>query len=254
MAHQASLRQQAASTGRGVLMGMNAWDRHKHFIANYVKFYGGQPPADDNQTVKTDWDVLRENYRFIREEGDDAPGGWEVQLAQKYYRKLFREYAVADLSRYKEGKLGLRWRMEKEVVSGKGQFACGARGCNQHSSLASFEVNFVYEEAGAAKAALVKLRLCPKHALQLNFQKNRLALQAQQKSASKRVRKQEPTCKKSKKKRKPERRSRSPIAINTSKRQTSGRKSPDLDNGGPSADKLAVDVESDAALFRDMFK
>jgi hypothetical protein len=39
--------------------------------------------------------------RFIREEGDDAPGGWEVQLAQKYYRKLFREYAVADLSRYK---------------------------------------------------------------------------------------------------------------------------------------------------------
>lgn len=39
--------------------------------------------------------------RFIREEGDDAPGGWEVQLAQKYYRKLFREYAIADLSRYK---------------------------------------------------------------------------------------------------------------------------------------------------------
>ncbi len=29
------------------------------------------------------------------------PGGWEVELAQKYYRKLFREYAVGDLSRYK---------------------------------------------------------------------------------------------------------------------------------------------------------
>ena len=39
--------------------------------------------------------------RFIREEGDDAAGGWEVELAQKYYRKLFREFAVGDLSRYK---------------------------------------------------------------------------------------------------------------------------------------------------------
>lgn len=26
-----------------------------------------------------------------------------------------------------EGKVGLRWRIEKEVVSGKGQFACGAK-------------------------------------------------------------------------------------------------------------------------------
>ena len=26
-----------------------------------------------------------------------------------------------------EGKLGLRWRIEREVVSGKGQFTCGAK-------------------------------------------------------------------------------------------------------------------------------
>ena len=82
--------------GRSALLGMNAWERHKHFVANYVKYYGGndgqcihkcvlqnlvaayvnykhaplviirlsgQPPADTNQTVKTDWDVLRESYR-----------------------------------------------------------------------------------------------------------------------------------------------------------------------------------------------
>ena len=44
--------------------------------------------------------------------------------------KLFKEYAIADLSRHKEGRVGLRWRTQ-EVVSGRGQFICGAkvRGC-----------------------------------------------------------------------------------------------------------------------------
>lgn len=40
--------------------------------------------------------------------------------------KLFKEYAIADLTRYKEGRVGLRWRTQREVVSGRGQFSCGA--------------------------------------------------------------------------------------------------------------------------------
>ncbi len=39
------------------------------------------------------------------------------------------------------------------------------------------QVNFSYAEGGVQKAALVKLRLCPKHALQLNYQKNQQALE-----------------------------------------------------------------------------
>lgn len=39
------------------------------------------------------------------------------------------------------------------------------------------QVQFAYSEAGVQKAALVKLRVCPKHALQLNYQKNQHALQ-----------------------------------------------------------------------------
>lgn len=35
-----------------------------------------------------------------------------------------------------------------------------------------WQVNFAYKEAGESKQALVKLRLCPKHALQLNFKQN----------------------------------------------------------------------------------
>jgi protein FRA10AC1 len=32
---------------------------------------------------------------------------------------LFKEYVLADMSRYEEGKVGLRWRTEKEVIEGK---------------------------------------------------------------------------------------------------------------------------------------
>ena len=135
-----------------------------------------------------------------------------------------------------ESKVGLRWRTEQEVVVGKGQFACGAKGCDERRALASYEVrslhalqlkwnsgsatvmyaclcaslcfvvsrplkqlayaqmnlayclcvvvsspfeqlayvqvNFAYKEAGEHKQALVKLRLCPKHALQLNHKQN----------------------------------------------------------------------------------
>lgn len=68
--------------------------------------------------------------------------------------------------------MGLRWRTQAEVVSGKGQFRCGAKGCEERRGLSSFEVNLGYQEAGARKNALVKLRLCPAHGLQLNYKKN----------------------------------------------------------------------------------
>ena len=37
--------------------------------------------------------------------------------------------------------MGMRWRTEREVVAGKGQFICGAKGCNERRGLASFEVS-----------------------------------------------------------------------------------------------------------------
>ncbi len=53
--------------------------------------------------------------------------------------------------------MGMRWRTEKEVVAGKGQFSCGARGCGESRGLATFEVPFGYEETGQKKRALVKV-------------------------------------------------------------------------------------------------
>jgi len=52
-------------------------------------------------------DVLKEAYRFDRTEEDDAEAkdSWEKQLAKHYDESLFKEYALADLSHYKQGKV-----------------------------------------------------------------------------------------------------------------------------------------------------
>lgn len=58
-----------------------------------------------------------------------AEASWERKLAKSYYDKLFKEYCLADLSRYRERMMALRWRTEKEVLEGKGSL------CNRFSCL-----------------------------------------------------------------------------------------------------------------------
>src|SRR3954466_10164184 len=43
-------------------------------------------------------------HRFVRDENEDL-SSWEKRLARKYYDKLFKEYCLADMSRYKEGQV-----------------------------------------------------------------------------------------------------------------------------------------------------
>lgn len=95
--------------------------------------------------------------RFIWNE-EDLPRTHEEKLAKKYYDKLFREYCICDLSRYKENKIANRFRIEKEVINGKGQFVCGEKSCNEQENLRTWEVNFCYLEKQERKNALVKLR------------------------------------------------------------------------------------------------
>ena len=111
--------------------------------------------------MRTDVDVIREHHQFLWEDDEADTGDWEKQLAKRYYDKLFKEYCVADLSRFRENKVAMRWRTESEVLSGKGQFQCGERKCKEKAGLSSWEVNFAYEEKGVKKNALVKLsELC----------------------------------------------------------------------------------------------
>ncbi|GMP62595.1 hypothetical protein CsSME_00024639 [Camellia sinensis var. sinensis] len=153
------------------IRGLNAYDRHKKFLNDYVGFYGNERSTEEKLPLKTDQDTLREGYRFIRSEEDDLNPSWEQKLVKRYYDKLFKEYCIADMSQYKSGKIGLRWRTEKEVVSGKGQFVCGNKHCNEKDGLASYEVNFSYFEAGENKQALVKLVTCERCAEKLLYKK-----------------------------------------------------------------------------------
>ncbi|KAH8378042.1 hypothetical protein KR093_008656 [Drosophila rubida] len=147
---------------------LSAKERHNYILSHYVL-----PTAAETESRqhKRDIDVIRDNHRFLwNEEDEDIDSlSWEQRLALRYYRKLFKEYCIADLTRYKENKIALRWRTEQEVVTGLGQFQCGSRHCGEREGLRSWEVNFKYLEKGAAQNALVKVRLCPIHTEQLNY-------------------------------------------------------------------------------------
>lgn len=169
-------RQQRREQYNVRVLGLNAYERHKQFMRDYQAHYGSGGVATGEQQVmplKTDRDTLKETYRFIRSEEDDLERSWEQRLAKRYHDKLFKEYCIADMSRYKENRIGLRWRTEKEVISGKGQFECGNKKCTAREGLRSYEVNFAYSEAGESKQALVKLRVCPKCSYKLNYRKEK---------------------------------------------------------------------------------
>uniref|UniRef100_A0A1B6K2I7 Protein FRA10AC1 homolog n=2 Tax=Homalodisca liturata TaxID=320908 RepID=A0A1B6K2I7_9HEMI len=150
------------------------FDLHKLLINHYVLTRRGTTKLlqRDKSKDKRDIDVIRENHKFLWDELDE-PDTWEKRLAKKYYDKLFKEYCICDLSRYKENKVAMRWQTETEMVTGKGQFVCGEKRCKDSEGLRSWEVNFGYIEDGTKKNALVKLRLCPECSYKLNYKHKR---------------------------------------------------------------------------------
>ncbi|XP_026877671.1 protein FRA10AC1 [Electrophorus electricus] len=172
-----------AKNRRHHLLSMNAFDRHEKFVSDYILYYGGKREDFKRSTAKdkTDLDVVRENHRFLWRNEDEEHMTWEKELAKKYYDKLFKEYCIADLSRYKENKFGFRWRIENEVISGKGQFLCGNKRCERQEGLKSWEVNFAYVEHGEKRNALVKLRLCLECSYKLNYHHKRKEVKTKKK-------------------------------------------------------------------------
>ena len=65
--------------------------------------------------------------------------------------------------------MALRWRVEKEVIVGKGQFICANKRCDCRDNLTSWELNFAYVEDLKRKNALVKVRLCEQCSAMLNY-------------------------------------------------------------------------------------
>ena len=149
-------------------------------------------PVHKKQKFKSDFTYLKEQYRFIRDEEsesdeDDLDLKHGKKLAKRYESGLYKEYCVCDLSRYKTGQVGLRWRSEKEVRAGKGEQSCGSVHCESTGELAAFELDFNYRENNEQKRALVKVRLCPDCATKLKKSKKRKKqlLKQQEKKRSK---------------------------------------------------------------------
>jgi len=154
-------------------LAMDAYSRHKALVNHYILFRDGKGIEHFKRSTvndRNDYTVLAEEHKFLWE-SEDETNTWEKRLAKAYYDKLFKEYAIADLSRYKENKVAMRWRTEKEVCDGKGQFTCGNKHCIREEELTSWEVNFSYQESSEHKNALVKLRLCRKCSKRLNYHK-----------------------------------------------------------------------------------
>lgn len=101
----------------------------RHRVKN---FYGRTPPS--LPASKTELDVLIERHQFIRD-ADEQNLSWEDALAKKTYDQLFKELAVCDLSRWREGKVAMRWRTASEVIDGKGHFTCANLRCKHHELL-----------------------------------------------------------------------------------------------------------------------
>jgi len=112
-----------------------------------------------------------------------------LELAKRYYAKLFKEYCIIDVSRYKENKFGMRWRLEKEVVIGKGQFVCANKKCEAVKKLRTWEVNFGYVEHSVKKNALVKCRLCFECSYKLNYTHKRKEVTKKKKKRDKKRKK-----------------------------------------------------------------
>lgn len=90
------------------LRNLNPYELHKHLVNLYSLNTKGSTSLlrRDTSRDRTDLDVIRENHKFLWEE-DEVADSWEKQLAKKYYDKLFKEYCICDLTRYKENKVSL---------------------------------------------------------------------------------------------------------------------------------------------------
>ncbi|VDP04006.1 unnamed protein product [Heligmosomoides polygyrus] len=157
------------------MMTMDAYSRHKELINLYYLSHPGATKMLQRDTSKdrTDYDVLKDNHKFLWSEADEAA--------------VSTKYCIIDLTYFKKNKVAMRWRTEAEVRTGKGQFTCGAKKCQVNADLTSWEVNFSYAENGERKNALVKVRLCRQCSEMLNYGSQRRKVE--KKRALKRVKK-----------------------------------------------------------------
>eukprot|EP00166_Cyanidium_caldarium_P006039 ctg_781.g357 len=139
----------------------NAYEKHVNDVNNYIIPYGKDNEVLGNtRNLETDLDVLKREYRFIRGSEEEDEKSWETRLARRHYDRLYKEYALVDLSKWRQGNVGLRWLTQTELLEGKGYSVCAELKCTTEEDIKAVEVPFVYDEVGNKKVTLVKVHLC----------------------------------------------------------------------------------------------
>ncbi len=91
-----------------------------------------------NITTSSDFLELQKAYQFVipssstTQDDDTAPTTsttWQDRMVQHYHSHLYKEYVLADMTRYKKNQIGMRWRTKQEVMDGKGFRTCGNKHC-----------------------------------------------------------------------------------------------------------------------------
>ncbi|KAJ9127846.1 hypothetical protein QFC24_000130 [Naganishia onofrii] len=100
-----------------------AYKREERAMAPYRRD-GAASETALQMNGKTEFDVLKENLRFIREDEDPKDVTYEERIARAYESKLFKEYALIDLKHYKTRQIALRWRTAEEVIAFIGERTC----------------------------------------------------------------------------------------------------------------------------------
>uniref|UniRef100_A0A0N5BFL1 Protein FRA10AC1 n=1 Tax=Strongyloides papillosus TaxID=174720 RepID=A0A0N5BFL1_STREA len=153
-----------------ILKDMDIFKRHQKLISTFVDMKQKEAGDVDGISKNRASDIVKNHMKFIYDTNvDENRMTWEEKLAKRYYDRIYKEFCIADLSKYKENKIALRWRLEMEVKKGKGQFICGGKDCEIIENLSTWEVNFKYKDEDEIKNALVKVRLCEECSKKLNF-------------------------------------------------------------------------------------
>jgi len=107
--------------------------RHKRHHNHHDRKRRSNHPTEKLPPAQSDWEALRSHFQFVLPDDDkeeEKPSTWQDRMVRHYHSHLYKEYVLADLSRVLEiGKVGLRWRTQDEVKSGKGFRSCGNLKC-----------------------------------------------------------------------------------------------------------------------------
>ena len=108
----------------------------------------------------SDWEQLRAHFQFVLPSDDNNDtnsqkygSNWQERMVQNYHKCLYKEYVLADLSRVVDiGKIGLRWRTEKEVADGRGFRCCGNLMCSSSNNTSATNKDSAQDQKAYASA------------------------------------------------------------------------------------------------------